>query len=102
MNMLRILGQNTLIGKNSPVRYTAERRRIKTVLQEIMYKAGRMIKTGRRWGLGLGENDKGYKGNRLDPLCFGAMTEQRLIKINHWDHTAPKIARGLNGYPERL
>jgi len=61
MNMLRILGQNTLIGADSPVRHTAERRRIKTVLQEIMYKAGRMIKTGRRWVLGLGENDKGYQ-----------------------------------------
>jgi len=60
MNLLRLIGQNTLIGKDSPVRHTAERRRVKTVLQEIMYKAGRMIQTGRRWVLGLGENDRGY------------------------------------------
>jgi len=60
MNLLRLIGQNTLIGTDSPVRHTAERRRIKTVLQEIMYKAGRMIQTGRRWVLGLGENDRGY------------------------------------------
>jgi len=60
MNLLRLIGQNTLIGPDSPVRHTAERRRIKTVLQEIMYKAGRMIQTGRRWVLGLGENDRGY------------------------------------------
>ena len=55
-----VIGQNTLIGTDSPVRHTAERRRIKTVLQEIMYKAGRMIQTSRRWVLGLGENDRGY------------------------------------------
>jgi len=60
MNLLRLIGQNTLIGTDSPVRHTAERRRIKTVLQEIMYKAGRMLHTGRRWILGLGENDRGF------------------------------------------
>jgi len=61
MNLLRLIGQNTLVGTDSPVRHKAERRRIKTVLQEIMYKAGRMIHTGRRWILGLGENDRGFE-----------------------------------------
>lgn len=60
MNILRLIGQNTLIGKDAPQRHAAKRRRIKTVLQEIMFKAGRMIKHAGRWALGLGESDSAH------------------------------------------
>ena len=60
MNLLRLIGQNTLNEPDSPVRHTAKRRRIKTVMQEMMFKAGRMIKHAGRWILGLGESDSGF------------------------------------------
>ena len=60
MNILRLMGQGALLGKDAPVRHTAKRRRIKTVMQELMYKAGRMIKHAGRWVLGIGANDSGF------------------------------------------
>lgn len=60
MNLLRLIGQNTLHGPDAPVRHAAKRRRIKTVMQEVMFKAGRMIKHAGRWILGLGESDSGF------------------------------------------
>ncbi len=60
MNLLRLIGQNTLHGPDAPVRRAAKRRRIKTVMQEMMFKAARMIKHAGRWILGLGESDSGF------------------------------------------
>ena len=60
MNILRLIGQNALIGEDAPVRHAAKRRRMKTVMQELMFKAGRMIKHAGRWVLGLGANDSAY------------------------------------------
>jgi len=60
MNILRLMGQNALIGKDAPLRHAAKRRRIKTVMQEIMFKAARMIKHAGRWVLGLGANDRAH------------------------------------------
>ncbi len=57
MNILRLIGQNALIGKDAPLRHAAKRRCMKTVMQEIMFMAGRMIKHAGRWVLGLGDND---------------------------------------------
>lgn len=57
MNLLRLIGQNML---NKPVRHAAQRRRIKTVLHEMMYKAARMIRHAGRWMLGLGAGDSGF------------------------------------------
>ncbi len=47
-NILRFIGQLGLIGNRSPVRHPAKRRRIKTVMQELMYLAARFVQTGRR------------------------------------------------------
>jgi hypothetical protein len=47
-NILRAIGQLGLIDGEGPVRHAAKRRRIKTVIQELMYLAGRLVKTGRR------------------------------------------------------
>ena len=57
MNLLRLIGHHTLHESDSPVRHPAKRRRIKTVMQELMFKAARMIKHAGRWVLGLGESD---------------------------------------------
>ena len=60
MNILRLMGQNALTGKDAPMRHAAKRRRMKTVMQELMFKAARMIKHAGRWVLGLGANDSAH------------------------------------------
>ena len=60
MNLLRLIGQNTLREPDAPVRHKAKRRRIKTVMQELMFKAARMITHAGRWVLGLGESDPAF------------------------------------------
>ena len=52
-NILRFIGQLGLLGDRSPVRHPAQRRRIKTVIQELIYLAGRIISKGRKVTLRL-------------------------------------------------
>ncbi|WP_031433561.1 IS1380 family transposase [Methylomarinum vadi] len=47
-NILRWIGLIGLLGQQSPIRHPAKRRRIRTVIQELMYLAARLIRTGRR------------------------------------------------------
>ncbi len=47
-NILRWIGLIGLLGEQRPVRHPAKRRRIKTVIQELMYLAARLIHTGHR------------------------------------------------------
>ena len=47
-NILRFIGQLGLLGEQTPVRHPAKRRRLKTVIQELMYLAARLIATGHR------------------------------------------------------
>lgn len=54
-NILRWIGQNGLTGSRSPKRHKAKRRRIKTVMQEMMNIAARVIKTARRIKLSFGK-----------------------------------------------
>jgi hypothetical protein len=54
-NILRAIGQATLISPDSPLRHPAKRRRIRTVMQEIIGIAARVIQHARRLTLGLGE-----------------------------------------------
>ena len=61
MNILRLMGQRGLLGLWARMRRCAtppKRRRLKTVMQELIYRAGRLIATGRRIILGLGANDR--------------------------------------------
>ena len=53
-NILRWLGQTGLTGPGGPVRHAAKRRRIRTVIQELMYLAARVIETARRLKLRFG------------------------------------------------
>ena len=61
MNILRLIGQRGLLGPDAPVRHAAKRRRLKTVMQELIYRAGRLIRSGRKLVLGLGANDRSAK-----------------------------------------
>ena len=73
MNILRLMGQAGLLGSDAPVRHAAKRRRIKTVMQELIYRAGRLIEHGRRIILGLGANDRSAKAfQRLHGELFAA------------------------------
>lgn len=63
MNILRLMGQAGLLGSDAPVRHAAKRRRIKTVMQELIYRAGRLASSSMAGAssviLGLGANDRG-------------------------------------------
>lgn len=75
MNILRLMGQRGLLGPDAPIRHSAKRRRIKTVMQELIYRAGRLIEHGRRLILGLGANDRTAKAfARLHGELFAACT----------------------------
>ncbi len=75
MNILRLTGQRGLLGEDAPVRHQAKRRRLKTVIQELIYRAGRLIATGRKLILGLGANDRSAKAfTRLHGELFAAST----------------------------
>jgi len=50
-NILRWIGIEGLTGSDAPVRHAAKRRRLKTVMQELMYLAARVVESGRRLGL---------------------------------------------------
>lgn len=47
-NILRLIGQLGLLGDYSPVRHPAKRRRLKTVMQELVYLAARLVRSARR------------------------------------------------------
>lgn len=53
-NCLRLLGQIGLTGEIAPIRHPAKRRRIRTVLQEIMYRAAKFVAHARRLLLDFG------------------------------------------------
>jgi len=59
-NILRFIGQLGLLGDKSPVRHPGKRRRLKTVIQELMYLAGRLIRSGRRLRLRLSKHCPAY------------------------------------------
>ena len=59
MNILRLIGQRGLLGRDSagaPVRHAAKRRQLKTVMQALIYRAVRLIHSGRQLILGLGRS----------------------------------------------
>jgi len=47
-NILRWIGLEGLMGEDAPVRHPAKRRRLRTVMQELIYVAARVIESGRR------------------------------------------------------
>ncbi len=57
----------------SPVRHCAKRRRLKTVIQELMYLAARLIKSGHQLKLRFSRHCAGFDAFRLayDRLGYG-------------------------------
>lgn len=55
-NCLRLLGQVGLTGEITPINHSAKRRRIRTVLQEIMYRAAKFVAHARRLILDFGRD----------------------------------------------
>lgn len=53
-NCLRLLGQLGLTGEIAPIRHPAKRRRLRTVLQEIMYRAAQFVAHARKLILNFG------------------------------------------------
>ena len=53
MYLLPLIGQNTLNEPDAPVRHKTKRPRIKMAMQELMFKAARMIAHAGQWALGL-------------------------------------------------
>jgi hypothetical protein len=60
-NLLRWMGQRVLLGPDAPVRHPAKRRRLKTVMQELMYMACRLVSSGRRLYLRFGQHCPGFR-----------------------------------------
>lgn len=53
-NCLRLIGQGALLGPDSPVRHPAKRRRLRTVMQEIIYRAATVIRHAGHCALDFG------------------------------------------------
>jgi hypothetical protein len=59
-NILRWIGLIGLLGNMSPVRHSAKRRRLRTVIQELMYLAARLVTTGRQMTLRFSKYCAGF------------------------------------------
>jgi hypothetical protein len=72
-NILRWIGLISLTGDISPVRHRAKRRRLKTVIQELMYLAARLIASGHRLKLRFSRHCAGFAAFDLayDRLGYG-------------------------------
>jgi len=60
-NILRLIGQLGLLGDYSPVRHPAKRRRLKTVIQELVYLAARLVSSARRLKLRFSRHCPGFE-----------------------------------------
>ena len=60
-NLLRWIGQNGLLGPFSVKRKKAKRRRIKTVMQELIYLAVRVVRSARRYRLSFGQGCRSFR-----------------------------------------
>lgn len=61
-NLLRIIGQESLKADDAPLRKNVKRRRIRTVIQNIITLASKLVYHGRQWKL------KVHKHNRWMPV----------------------------------
>lgn len=73
MNVLCLMGQRGLPGPGAPARHSANRRRINTVMQELLYRAVPLIEHGRQLIHGLGANNRvGKAFVRVEGELFAA------------------------------
>ena len=55
-NLLRLIGQESLREADAPIRKQVSRRRVRSVMQDLVYLACRLVKHARRWMLFFGKN----------------------------------------------
>lgn len=59
-NILRAIGQIGLLGQYGKLRHPAKRRRLRTVMQELLYVAARVVRHGHEWILRFGRHCPAY------------------------------------------
>ena len=60
-NILRYMGQSCLLGPNAPIRHSAKRRRLKTVIQELIFIAARLVEKSRQYLLRFSSHCPAFK-----------------------------------------
>ena len=55
-NVLRLMGQAALLSAEAPVRHPAQRRRLKTVIQELITVSAKLVKQARQVFLNFGRH----------------------------------------------
>ena len=55
-NLLRLIGQVSLREADAPIRKKVSRRRVRSVMQDLVYLACRLVKHARRWTLSFGRH----------------------------------------------
>jgi hypothetical protein len=72
-NILRWIGLMGLTGELSPVRHPAKRRRIRTVMQELMYLAARLVESRHQLKLKFSSHCPGFDAFRqvYQQLAYG-------------------------------
>ena len=72
-NMLRWIGLEGLLDADSPVRHKAKRRRVKTVIQELIYLAAHIYERSRRLVMRFGRTTPAYLAFQrvYEKLCYG-------------------------------
>ena len=55
-NVLRLMGQSALLSSDAPVRHSAKRRRLKTVIQELITVSAKVVKHARQTALNFGRH----------------------------------------------
>jgi len=73
-NCLRLIGQHALLGDDAPVLHPAKRRRLKTVIQELMYLAASVADHARRTVLGFVAHAAAFR-------AFKRLSEQWRIAV---------------------
>ena len=55
-NLLKLIGQESLREADAPIRKPISRRRVRSVMQDLIYLACRLVRHARRWMLSFGRN----------------------------------------------
>jgi len=59
-NVLRLMGQSALLSEDAPIRHKAKRRRLKTVMQELIYVSAKVVKHAKQRILNFGRHNPAF------------------------------------------
>ena len=74
-NLLRLIGQESLQENDAPIRKRPSRRRVRSVMQDMIYLACRMTKHARQWKLAFGRHCAWFKTWRRVYRSFSSAQE---------------------------